>query len=207
VSGFSPPGYVPTPEAVRMAMECWFADRAAALGDRLTALWRPYAELADLLAMLEADAQAEFADIVRETEDRLRHHLCEGKRIKACFFGDALWEGRQEVKPDFWATEAAHEVLLLGRYFPLGQGRGPSYPLFLLEAGLTALLSDQQKKVPLPERKIAELAAALRPDLPRKAARAAVSKLPEFEKFRITDENFRRAEKASPRKAGRKRKR
>jgi hypothetical protein len=197
VSEFFLPDYVPTPEAIRRAIEYWVR-LAAGSGTEV-----PEPELPEL------------ADIVRQTADWLRLHLYE-KRVTAYFFGDGLWKGRHAVDHDFWATEGALGVLCEGRYFPFGRGRSyepkPSYPLLLLEADLHALLTTEQqsaKKVPLPASKKAKLAKALDQfdDLPRRAQRKAVSELPEFQKYHITDDDFREAAKAAPRKAGRKRKR
>jgi hypothetical protein len=76
------------------------------------------------------------------------------------------------------------------------------------ESDLDLLLSDQpDKKRPLPESKLPELVAAMRSqnDKPNRAEqREAVRNLAQFERYRITDAMFRKAERQVPRDAGRK---
>jgi hypothetical protein len=189
-----PPGYVPMPEASCMAADVWFAF-----------VWN-----------LGPDAD-QIAWIVHHTVGGLQRHLYE-KEITAYYFGDGvLLKGRHAVDRDFWATEAALRALREGRYFPFGRGQfsyeaKPSFPLFVVETELRALLSEEQsaKKVPLPDAKKADLARALREqldDLPREAQRKTVTELPEFQKYLITDDDFREAAKGAPRTPGRKPKR
>jgi hypothetical protein len=161
-----------------------------------------------------ADTELKLAEIVQQTAERLWLHLYE-KRLTAYFFGDGvLLKGRQNVDHDFWATEAALRVLGEGRYFPFGRGQfsyeaKPSFALFVLETELRALLEKQQKQAPLPAAKKPELANAMRrfDELPREAQRKTVSELPEFQKYHLTDADYREAAKSAPRKPGRKPKR
>jgi hypothetical protein len=173
---------VPTLDAIYKAAECWFADA-------------------------EGETELEIGRILYQTADRLRLDLYE-KRATAYFFGDGQLKarGRHAVDHDYWATEI--DALYESAYFPFGRGRGyeakPGYPLFLLETELNALLSEQ--KAPLPAAKKAELAAALRQlgDLTRKQQREALSESSAFQKYLITDKDFREAAKDTPRKPGRK---
>ena len=79
----------------------------------------------------------------------------------------------------------------------------PSYSLFLKQSELDRLLSDQPaQKRSLPELKIPDLVAAMRThaDLNRARQREALRKSPEFERYHITDDRFREAEKQVPRR-------
>jgi hypothetical protein len=153
----------------------------------------------------------EVADIVIQAVDRLRDLLHQGDQLKAYYFSD-LFQGRQAVTREFWATPKADGVLESGNYFPFGRPstwheRRPVYPLCLLQAELDELLSEPQAaKRPFPEAKKPELVAALRKlnDLPnRRAQRKAVCDLPEFRQYHITDAVFREAASKAPRRPGR----
>jgi hypothetical protein len=104
-------------------------------------------------------------------------------------------------------------VVESGDYWPFGRPKhwhdqGLCHPLFVKQSELDAVLNEQPAERPrLPRAKIPDLATALGmlDHLPnRKKQREAVRKLPEFERYRLTDDVFREAEKKAPRKAGRK---
>ena len=151
----------------------------------------------------------EFEDLWSQTAHRLRNFLYQGT-LKAYYFND---DGCHHLSREFWATAQAYGVIESGTYWPLGAPtnryeRWPNYALFVKESELDLLLTDQPaKKRPLPESKLPELVAAMRShnDRPnRKEQREAVRKLPEFERYHITDVTFRRAERQVPRDVGRK---
>ena len=77
-----------------------------------------------------------------------------------------------------------------------------------MQSELEALLSDQPaNERPFPESKMPELVAAmsnLDERLNRQKQREALRKSPEFERYHLTDDVFRKAEKQMPRKPGRK---
>lgn len=207
---FCPDGYVPTQEAIVRAAEYWFPERFAAL-ERAAA---PQSEqaLAQALSQPPGIPDAllhEFRDIVNQTMHQLRNFLHEGK-LKAYYFRD---DGCHSVSRDSWATAQADGVMESGTYWPFGKPprwyeSRPNYSLFLLQLELDALLSERPAtKRALPNAKIPDLVAALRTldDLPnRKKQREALRKLPEFERYHLTDDVFREAEKQVPRKRGRK---
>jgi hypothetical protein len=207
VSGFCPDGYVPTPEAIVRGMRYWYAERvdavetaAAGIGEAPAST--PLSGTALLARALSQPSildasRHELTNIVTQTVHRLRNLLHEGK-LKAYYFGDGRLDGRQAVKPDFWATPEADLVLESGSYLPFGRPnrwneRRPSYPFFLPQVELDAQLSEQQTaKTPFPEAKKPALLAAIRrcDNLPREEQRRQVRDLPEFRQYRITDKAF-----------------
>lgn len=218
---FCPDGYVPTQEAIVRAAGYWFPDRPAAL-ERAAA---PQAETKqtkteDALARAFSESQIsaawqddmwrhEFEDVWNQAAHRLRN-LLHQSTLKAYYFKD---DGCHHLPPEFWATAQADGVLESGIYWPFGAlthryEQRPNYRLFVKQLDLNALLSDQPaKKQPLPESKLPELVAAMRAhnDKPnRTEQREAVRKLPEFERYHLSDAMFREAERQVPRDAGRK---
>jgi hypothetical protein len=217
VNGFCPDGYVPAQEAIVRAAQYWFPERFAALeraaeppsetkpGNSLEALARA---LSPLPVIPDALRQHEFQDIVNQTVHRLRNFLHQEK-LKAYYFGD---DGCASVSREFWATAHADGVMESGTYWPFGKPPRfyewrPSHPLFLLQSELDALLSEEPpKKRPLPKAKMPELVEALREldDLPNRSAQLqALSNMPEFCEFKITNALFREAARHVPRDAGR----
>ena len=78
---------------------------------------------------------------------------------------------------EFWATADADGVLLADRYWPFGRPRAlyeqrPSYPLYVLESELSALLSDEADS-PLSTLDLASALAGGRSEQTDKPARAA----------------------------------
>jgi hypothetical protein len=145
MSSFCPDGYVPAQDAVRIAAQYWYPDRWA----EIEKLAGGVAELARALSRPPiSDA---LTDIFIQTLHRLRNHLHQGL-LKAYYFGGLFGpsEGRQTLRPDFWATSVADGVLESGKYLPFGRPSQwhepprPSCSLFFLEAELDALLSGQK---------------------------------------------------------------
>jgi hypothetical protein len=221
VNTFCPDGYAPIQEAVLRAAGYWFPDKLAAL-ERAAA---PQSETKqtkteDALARALSESQfpppwqdatwrRAFEDVWIHAADRLRNFLHQDT-LRAYYFTD---DGCHHLSGEFWATTQADGVLESGIYWPLGAParsyeRRPNYPLFVKQLDLDRILSDQPaKKLPLPESKLPELVAAMRAhnDKPnRKEQREAVRKLPEFERYHLSDALFRKAEKQVPRDAGRK---
>src|SRR5207247_3988559 len=94
VNGFCPDGYVPAREAIAMAAQYWFPERAAALerasvAARETTSDNSSAALARALSSppIPDSLQHEFQDIVNQTVHRLRNVLQQAK-LKAYYFGD-----------------------------------------------------------------------------------------------------------------------
>jgi hypothetical protein len=122
-------------------------------------------------------------------------------------------DGSHCIPHEFWATENADGVIESGNYWPYGRPIGwhetrPNCPSFLRESELKVLLEPQPtKKLPFPTAKMPALIEALRKldDLPnRKKQREALHKLPEFERYHLTADVLREAEKKVPRSPGRK---
>jgi hypothetical protein len=217
VSGFCPDGYVPTQGAIVRAAEYWFPERIAAL-ERAAAPpseTKPDHSLEALARALSPPSvipealRHEFQDIVSETIHRLRNFL-HRDQLKAYYFEN---DGCRSLPREFWATAHADGVMESGTYWPCGRPtrwheQRPNHPLFVKQSELDALLSDQSaKKATLLKSKIPELVAAMRKfdkRLNRKEQREALRKLPEFERYHLTDDVFREAEKQVPRKPGRK---
>jgi hypothetical protein len=164
-----------------------------------------YVEAAWLALQEHYALQREFQDISNQTVQRLRNSLHQCK-LNAYYFKKG---GRVSVSPHFWATMDASGVLEVGIYRRLSQQ--PlcfGFALLLLQSELDALLSEQPaKKLPLPKSKMPELIEAMRRlgDLTRTQQRAALRKSAEFERYHITDRQFREVEKQMPRKGGRRR--
>jgi hypothetical protein len=158
---FCPDGYMTVQEAIERFAQYWFSKRLAAL-DAATA-----DELANSKDECDASSiqqaaralsgqpsiseglRQEVADVLTETEHRLRNFLHQGV-ISAYYFGGVADQGRHGVAREFWATTGADGVLLSGMYFPFGKPRAwhekrPSHPLFFLQSELEALLSDDPK--------------------------------------------------------------
>jgi hypothetical protein len=151
MSGFCPDGYVSVPAAIARAMQYWFADRLAAVETAVPdspVKGEPNSTVDALALALSQPSipdalRHKLADVVTQAVDQLRRHLHHGKAT-AYYFGD---DGRQAVKPDFWATPTADGILESGSYFPFGRPsrwyeQRPNYPLFLLQKELNALLSE-----------------------------------------------------------------
>jgi hypothetical protein len=216
MTDFRPDGYLPTQDAVVRAAQHWFADKFAAL-EPVAASETQTEQRNDLEAAVRVLSQPPipdgwrhvFEEIRMLTVNRLRNFLHQGK-LKAYYFGH---DGRHSVSSDFWAMAHADVVIESGIYWPFGKPTNwhesrPNYSLFLLQSEVDALLSEQPaNKLPLPRAKMPEVVAALRKldDLPnREKQREALRKLPEFERYHLTDDVFREAEKQVPRKPGRK---
>ena len=226
VNRFCPDGYVHTQVAIARGAECWFPERFAALENSFAELERAVAPQPKSDSSLDAVVRAfshrpipaawqddawrhEFEDVWNQAAQRLRN-LLHQNTLKAYYFKD---DGCHHLPPEFWATAQADGVLESGNYWPFGAPahryeQRPNYRLFVKQLDLNALLSDQPaKKWPLPKSKLPELVAAMRAhsDKPnRKEQREAVRKLPEFERYHLSDAMFREAERQVPRNAGRK---
>ena len=217
MSGFCPDGYLPTPEAVARAAECWFTHQFAGLkpvsdpqpqtkqDNSIDAAVRVFSQP----QVSEAWRHA-FEQIANQTVQRLRNFLHQGL-LKGYYFQD---DGCHALSRDFWATSHADGVIESGRYWPFGKPTRlyelrPDFFLFVLQSELDKLLSEQPaRKRPFPRTKMPDLVAALRTldDLPnREQQREALRKMPEFEPYHLTDDILREAEKQVPRKPGRKR--
>ena len=226
MSDFRPDGYLPVYQALFRAAENWFSEQWNALSQAASSLPNPKDNSSPKPNSIEAAVQAfsqsaippawqddnwrrEFLNLWTQTANRLRNLLHQGT-IKAYYFDN---NGQQVFGVDFWLTPAADGVLEMGTYLPFGRPNGryepppPSYPLFVKESELDLLLCEESgKKRPLPKSKLPDLISALRKfdDLPnRKKQREAVSKLPKFERYHITDDLFRKAERQDPRQPGR----
>lgn len=202
---FCPEGYVPAREAIVKAALFFCADQIAAL-ERVPASGSDTApdNFADAVARAFARSQVlnilrrEFKDIVKQTIQRLRNLLHQGK-LKAYYFKT---DGCHSVSRHLWATAHADDALMLGTISPFGQ-------LFMMQSELDALLTKQPaKKRPFPRVKMSELVAALRKleNLPTRAAQLqALCDLSQFREFVITNAVFREAARqAGSRRAGRK---
>jgi hypothetical protein len=171
VMTFCPDGYVLAQEAIQRAGLCWFPEEISALeaaaANELALSNRPDADV-KALTLVEQLARAlapvpsmsdglrqQFLHLVTQTDHRLRNFLHQSA-ITAVYFGGPFGPGRHAVAPEFWATTEADGVLLSGSYWPFGKPRAsfdqrPSYPLFVLESELAALLSDEPKPPPNPD--------------------------------------------------------
>jgi hypothetical protein len=133
VSAFCPPGHLPTPEAIALALKHWFPETT------------------------QEDPGSGIDTLARDrTVNQLRTLLYQGK-LQAYFFGhDFLYRGIHTVERDFWASPDADGVLEEGRHFPLGRPEHrdegpafmrflsrPSYLLFVKHDELDALLGEQ----------------------------------------------------------------
>jgi hypothetical protein len=213
MSQFCPDGYLPIRAAISIAAQCWFSDKIAALEITAEAELEPKPDRSlDALSQPEVPYawRHAFEEIAKETMHRLRDVLHQGK-LKAYYFREY---GRDSVWREFWATAEADGVIESGTYWPRGRptrllyDQGPNYPLFLKQQELDALFKKEAAgKLPLPRARKPELIAALRAleDLPnRKRQREALHKMPEFQRYRLTDKLLREAEKQVPRASGRK---
>jgi hypothetical protein len=215
VNVFCPDGYLPTPEAIARAAEHWFPDKFAALQTAAAPESRTKPDN-NLDAVVRAFSQPQVPDALRhafeelatQTVYRLRNFLYQGA-LKAYYFGNG---GCHSVLSEFWAEARADGVMESGTYWPFGEPlrwheQRPSYPLFVKQSELDALLSEQpSKRRPFPKAKMPDLVAALRTldHLSRAEQREALRRLPEFEQYHLTDVVLREAEKRVPRKPGRK---
>ena len=208
---FCPDGYVPTQAAIIGAAGYWFRERFVALeaiapqsetkrDNSLDAAVRAFSQPHVPDAWRRA-----FEEIATQTTQRLRNFLHQGT-LKAYYFTD---DGCHHLSREFWATAQADGVLESGIYWPFGAPthryeQRPNYPLFMKQLEMDALLSDHSaKKWPLPRSKLPELVTAMRThnDKPnRKEQREAVRKLPEFERYHLSDAVFREAERQVPRR-------
>src|SRR5262249_24778664 len=113
--------------------------------ERLARALEPAASISDAL-------RHQLVHLLTQTEHRLRNLLHQGA-LTAFYFGGLFDQGRHAVAREFWATQEAEGVLISGLYWPFGKPRAsfdhrPSYTLFVLEAELAALLSDEPKPPP-----------------------------------------------------------
>jgi hypothetical protein len=217
MSDFCPEGYLRTPDAILRAAEYWYPNKIAALQTTEASEAQPKSKN-DMEAAVRAFSQPHvasawrhaFDEIANQTVHRLRNLLHQGT-LNAYYFAD---EGSHCIPHEFWATENADGVIESGTYWPYGRPISwhqtrPNSPLFLRESELDVLLSEQQaKKLAFPKAKMPALVLALRKlDIvsSRKRQREALRKLPEFERYHLTDEVLREAEKKVPRSPGRKR--
>jgi hypothetical protein len=217
MSHFCPDGYLPISEALMVAARFWFPDKIAAFA--ITT--EPESETKPeqgLDAMARGLSQPEvphakwqaFKEIANETVHSLRNLLHQGK-LTAYYFRE---DGCHPVSREFWATADADGVIESGTYWPWGKptpllyDQGPHYPLVVNQLQLDALFKEEAAgKSPLPRARIPDLIAALRglEHLPnRKSQREALRKMPEFQRYRLTDKVLRAAEKQVPRESGRK---
>ena len=221
MTDFCPDGYVPAPEAMFRAAGYWFPKQWTALwqaaepqsatkpDNNFDAVVRAFSQ-SPIPAAWQDDAwRHEFVGIWSQTAHRFRNFLHQDT-IKGYYFDN---NGRHAVPRDFWPTPGADGVLETGIHWPYGRPNAwheqrPSYQLFLMQSELEALLSDQPaNERPFPESKMPELVAAmsnLDERLNRQKQREALRKSPEFERYHLTDDVFRKAEKQMPRKPGRK---
>jgi hypothetical protein len=184
VSHFRPDGYLPAPDAMFRAAGCWFpkqwdalweaaAPRSATNPDissstkpdnNIETAVRAFSQSQIPAAWQDDNWRNEFKDIWRQTAHRLRNFLHQDT-IKAYYFDN---DGCQVVACNFWPIPAADGVLETGIYWPFGRRntrceQPPSYPLFLKQLELDALLSEQPAgKTALPRPKMPDLVAALR---------------------------------------------
>lgn len=217
MSDFKPEGYLRTQDAIIKAAEHWFGNKIAALQATEASQPQPKSKN-DIEAAIRAFSQPhvaqawprELEDLASQTVHRLRNLLHQGT-LNAYYF---LADGSHCLPRDFWATENAEGVIESGNYWPYGRSPSqyeprPNCPLFLRESELDALFSTQPtKKTPFPIAKMPELIEALRrlDNLPNRAEqREALRRLPEFERYHLTDVVLREAEREVPRNPGRKR--
>jgi len=217
MTDFCPDGYLPTPDAIVRASECWFPNKIAALktaaapesqaksDNNIEAAVRAFS-----LPQVPDAWRHALEEIASQTVHRLRNFLHQGT-LKAYYFTD---HGRHSVPREFWATAPADGEMESGTHWPFGKPTRsfewrPNHALFLLQSELDLLLSERPaKKRPFPNAKMPDLVAALRTldHLPnREKQREALRNLPEFEQYRLTDHVLREAERQAPRGPGRKR--
>jgi hypothetical protein len=221
MTDFCPDGCVPELEAMFRAAGYWFPKEWAALWEatapqsatkpdnNFDAVVRAFSQ-SPIPAAWQDDAwRHEFRDVWSQTANRLRNFAHQGT-LTICYFDN---NGRQVLPRNFWPTPAADGVLETGIYWPFGRPNAryeqrPSYPLFVEQSELDALLSEQPaKKRPFPRSKMPELVSALRAldHLNREEQRKALRTSPEFGQYRLIDRVLREAEKQVPRDAGWKR--
>jgi hypothetical protein len=217
MSDFCPEGYLRTQDAILRAAEYWYPDKIAAAQITEDSQFQPKSKN-DLEAAIRAFSQPHVADarphpfeeIANQTVHRLRNLLHQGP-LNAYYFAS---DGSHCIPHEFWATENADGVVESGTYWPYGSPISwhetrPNYPLFLRESELNVLLQTQPtKKLPFPTPKMPALIEALRKldnVSSRKKQREALRKLPELERYHLTDDILREAEKKVPRSPGRKR--
>jgi hypothetical protein len=220
MTDFCPDGYVPAIAAMFSAAGYWFPKQWAALWEataqqtttkpdnNFDAVVRGFSQ-SQIPAVWQDDRwRHEFETIWSQTGHRLRN-LLHQDTIKAYYFDN---NGCQAIARNFWPTFAADGVLETGIYWPFGKPTRsfesrPNHSLFLLQSELDALLNEQPAEKPgLPRGKIPDLVAALRTldHLPnRETQRQALRKSPEFERYHLTDDVLREAEKHVPRRSGR----
>ncbi len=208
---FSPDGYVSTQRAIATAAERWFAEQVQKLqtASESQAERKPEGHIEQAVRAFSGPTfLEEFEQLANQTVSRMRSILHKGE-LTAYYFDS---QGRHSVLGNFWATAEADGVLESGRYWPFGRPsrvyeRRPSCcPLFLREAELQKLLTDQTAKTRrLPRSKIPEIVAALA-ELGgnRQAQYRALCEFPQFREFKITRADFREAARELPREAGRK---
>jgi hypothetical protein len=214
VSDFCPDGYLPTWTAILKAAKCWFPDEIPAF-ETAAPPDPPAKAHNDFDAAVRAFSQPLFPDQVRgafeQTMYRLRSFLHQGT-LKAYYFSH---DGCHSVPEKFWATAQADGALESSTYWPFGKPKRwyepppLRYPLFMKQLELDALLSEPPaEKRSFPSTKTDDLVAALRGLghlRTRKEQREALRNLPEFQRYHLTDDVLRAAEKRVPRKPGRKR--
>jgi hypothetical protein len=161
---FCPDGYLRAKETLERAARYWFPEQIAAFNSAVAGettishppknrALTPVEELAYALrpppSMSDALRQ-QIMHLLTEVEHRLRNRLHQGV-LTAFHFGGLFDQARHAVAREFWATTDADGVLLADRYWPFGRPRAwyeqrPSYPLYVLESELSALLSDEPKQ-------------------------------------------------------------
>jgi hypothetical protein len=118
--------------------------------------------------------------------------------LKAYYFGNG---GCHSVLSEFWAEALADGVMESGTYWPFGEPprwheQRPSYPLFVKQSELDALLSEQpSKKTAISQSENAgpRRGSAHVDHLSRAEQREALRRLPEFEQYHLTDVVLREA--------------
>jgi hypothetical protein len=212
MSDFCPEGYLRTPDAILRAAEYWYPDKIAALQTAEASEAQPRSKN-DVEAAVRAFSQPHvasalqhaFDEIANQTVHRLRNLLHQGS-LNAYYFAS---DGSHCIHRDFWATENAEGVIESGIYDRPISWHEPNCPLFLKKSELEVLFGTQPtKKLLFPTAKMSALIEALRKldDLPSRAEqRDALRQLPEFERYHLTDDVLREAEKKVPRSPGRKR--
>jgi hypothetical protein len=189
-SEFCPDGYVRAKDALERAARYWFPEQIAAVESAAAeesainqppkdGALTPVEELAQALRPPPSISDAlrqQFMHLLTRTEHRLRNFLHQGV-LTAYYFGGLFDQGQHAVAGEFWATTDAEGVLLAGSYWPFGRPRAryeqrPSYPLYVLESELSALLSDEPKQ-PLSTSDAANALAGERSEQTDKPARAA----------------------------------
>ena len=120
MSGFCPDGYLPTPEAVARAAECWFTHQFAALKPVSDPRRQTRQDNSiDVAVRVFSQPQVPeawrhaFEQIANQTVQRLRNFLHQGT-LKAYYFGD---DGCHSVLRDFWATAHADGRAGIGHLF------------------------------------------------------------------------------------------